>query len=136
MITAHPLLHTEQREVGFEYLKSKNPMLRRLNMEAGAGMRKTNMIGGPRYAAKEKSLSNTITVTANEDGGGKVTVVSSAVERMRHCVESTNYCDPPPTCWITRLEETMRLVEEWPGGTGSSAYDRMGSGLSRFYDVA
>jgi hypothetical protein len=41
------LLHTEQREVGFEYLKSKNPMLRRLNMEAGAGMRKTNMIGGP-----------------------------------------------------------------------------------------
>jgi hypothetical protein len=119
-------LHTEQREVGFEYLKSKNPMLRRLNMEAGTGTRTTNMIGGPRYAAKEKSLSNTITVTANEDGGGGVTVVSSAVERMRRRVELTNYCGPPPTCWIARLEETMRFVEEAPGGTRSSAYDQDG----------
>jgi len=101
-------------------------MLRRLKMEAGAGMRKTNLIGGPRYAVKEKSLSNTITVTANEDGGGGVAVVLWAVERMRRRVESTNYCGPLPTCWIARLEETMRFVEEVPGGTRSSAYDQDG----------
>jgi hypothetical protein len=112
--------------VGFEYLKSKNPMLRRLNMEAGAGMLRQIRLAAQRYAAKEKCLSNTITVTANEDGGDGVTVVLSTVERMRRRVESTNYCGPPPTCWIARLEETMSFVEERPGGTRSSAYDQDG----------
>lgn len=89
-----------------------------------------------RYAAKEKSLSNTITVTANEDGGDGVTVVLSTVERMRRRVESTNYCGPPPTCWVARLEETMSFVEEGLVELEAARMTRMVSGLSRFYYLA
>ncbi|KAF8241374.1 hypothetical protein K440DRAFT_628816 [Wilcoxina mikolae CBS 423.85] len=100
----------------FEYLKSRNPRLRRLSVEAGTIMHETEKrVGGAIRGRIEQDWSHTLNVTAEYDG--TVSVTSSIVEQALQRLKTTPNDDlRHKRLWIQRLNARTILAEEGPLG--------------------